>query len=410
MKVASWNVRGSNDPLKLQEIHDFLRVHNMDMLGVLETKTKKKVSGTVLRSYFGSYNFICNYDHLNQGRIWLLWKSSTVVVTPLIVHSQFIHCKVFHNASNQVFYISMIYASNDARVRDLLWDQMLSIKPTVDSWLVLGDFNVVRDVSERINKSSPNLSDILDFNSCLLKCELADLHSIGCEYTWTNKHDDDTIVWSKLDRAMANVKWFTQFPAASANFLPSGISDHSPVEAWAIPVSGSSTFKLFASLKNVKNALKSLHGDHFSGISAKVKGLKQELQDCQLLSQPNPLSKDLISKEKELMLLYCKYKRIETSIFQQKAKLNNIAHGDCSSKFFFAKIQERAQQQIIGQITDRNGQLQLGLPNGPCINSDDAADLTLPISTEEIRSALFDIGSDKSPGPDGFSSAFFKSS
>ncbi|XP_074302968.1 uncharacterized protein LOC141637308 [Silene latifolia] len=360
MKVASWNVRGSNDPLKLQEIHDFLRVNNLDMLGILETKTKKRVSGTVLRSYFGSYHFLCNYDHLNQGRIWLLWKSSTVVVTPLIVHSQFIHCKVSHNASNQ------------------------------------------------------------------------------------------------LDRAMANVQWFTQFPAASANFLSSGISDHSPVvvtifddvknrtrfsflncwlehpnyhslvqEAWAIPVSGSSTFKLFASLKNVKTALKSLHGDHFSGISTKVKGLKQELQDCQLLLQATPLSKELISKEKDLMLLYCKYKRIETSIFQQKAKVNNIAHGDCSSTFFFAKIQERAQQQIIGQITDRKGQLQLGLPNvaasfvdyyehllgastdimpldacyiqqGPCINSDDAADLVLPISTGEIRSALFDIGSDKS--------------
>ncbi|XP_074293251.1 uncharacterized protein LOC141620224 [Silene latifolia] len=361
MRVASWNVRGSNDSLKLQEIHDFLRVNNLDILGVLETKTKRRVPGTVL---------------------------------------------------SQVFYITIVYASNDARERDLLWDQLLNIKPIVDSWLLLGDFNVVRDVSERISMSSPNLSDILDFNFCLLSCELEDLNGTG---------------------------------SASANFLASGISDHSLVvvtilddvknrtrfsflncllehpnyqslvqEAWAIPVSGSSTFKLFASLKNFKNALKTLHGDHYSGITAKVEGFKQELQDCKLLL-------------------------IETNIFQQKAKVNNITHGDCSSKFFVAKIQERTQQQIIGQITDRNGHLQLGLTNvansfvdyyehllgmstdvmpldvsyiqqGPCVNSDDAADLVLPISSDEIRSDLFDIGSDKSLGPDGLSSAFFKNS
>lgn len=31
-----------------------------------------------------------------------------------------------------------------------------------------------------------------------------------------------------------------------------------------------------------------------------------------------------------------------------------------------------------------------------------------PISKEEIKVAMFDIGEDKSPGPNGFTSAFFK--
>nr|GFD48521.1 putative RNA-directed DNA polymerase, eukaryota, reverse transcriptase zinc-binding domain protein [Tanacetum cinerariifolium] len=30
------------------------------------------------------------------------------------------------------------------------------------------------------------------------------------------------------------------------------------------------------------------------------------------------------------------------------------------------------------------------------------------ITNEEIKSAMFDIGDDKSPGPDGFTSTFFK--
>nr|GEY32721.1 reverse transcriptase domain, reverse transcriptase zinc-binding domain protein [Tanacetum cinerariifolium] len=36
------------------------------------------------------------------------------------------------------------------------------------------------------------------------------------------------------------------------------------------------------------------------------------------------------------------------------------------------------------------------------------SDMVRPISDDEIRTAMFDIGDDRAPGPDGFTSAFFK--
>ncbi|XP_074301051.1 uncharacterized protein LOC141632400 [Silene latifolia] len=259
---------------------------------------------------------------------------------PLLVHSQFIHCEVLHNVSFHCFHITILYASNDAKERDGLWAHLNILKPMVDKWLLLGDFNVIRDVTEKIGGTLSDLADIMDFNFCLYNCELKDLNSNGCEFTWTNKQHIDSRVWTKLDRAMANVHWLKQFPVCSASFLDPGVSDHSPVVV---------------------------------------------------------------------------------TVFKDQHR--------CSRK----------QQQIIGQIKDRHGTDRLGLDNvaagfvdyyqsllgesssvfsldkvfiqqSPVVSSEDAAKLILPITYEEIRTALFTIGSDKSPGPDGFSSAFFKHS
>jgi len=47
--------------------------------------------------------------------------------------------------------------------------------------------------------------------------------------------------------------------------------------------------------------------------------------------------------------------------------------------------------------------------SGPCLG-DDFLSLLAPVSSTVIKKALFSIGNDKAPGPDGFSSLFFKKS
>ncbi|GAA0171436.1 hypothetical protein LIER_25464 [Lithospermum erythrorhizon] len=45
---------------------------------------------------------------------------------------------------------------------------------------------------------------------------------------------------------------------------------------------------------------------------------------------------------------------------------------------------------------------------GEVLNTDERGTLVAPITTEEVKETIFDIGDDKAPGPDGYSSAFFK--
>ncbi|KAL9400757.1 hypothetical protein Peur_004606 [Populus x canadensis] len=50
------------------------------------------------------------------------------------------------------------------------------------------------------------------------------------------------------------------------------------------------------------------------------------------------------------------------------------------------------------------------IQSGPCLNESSHESLLALVSNDDIKNALFGIGNDKAPGPDGYSSFFFKKS
>ena len=48
------------------------------------------------------------------------------------------------------------------------------------------------------------------------------------------------------------------------------------------------------------------------------------------------------------------------------------------------------------------------IDNGPCLSPASHDLLLAPISSDDIRNVVFHIGNDKAPGPDGYTSLFFK--
>ncbi|XP_074289081.1 uncharacterized protein LOC141614222 [Silene latifolia] len=162
----------------------------------------------------------------------------------------------------------------------------------------MGDFNIIRDMEERLGPNPSSLYEFLSFNQCLLDCSLEDIQSFGCEHTWTNKREVNARIWSKLDRVSINPLWLVNHPTTQVTVLPSGISDHSPllletqetykmkkrfsylncwVEqeeydsiiqiAWDSPVKGNAIFRLFSKLKITRIALIKHHKNHLTGIS-----------------------------------------------------------------------------------------------------------------------------------------------
>ncbi|XP_074318507.1 uncharacterized protein LOC141655320 [Silene latifolia] len=81
---------------------------------------------------------------------------------------------------------------------------------------------------KKISDSPPDLSDVAEFNSCLLNCDLDDMQGTGSDFTWFNNQDVAIRVYSKLERVLVNYDWLQTFTQSSAQFLPPGISDHCP--------------------------------------------------------------------------------------------------------------------------------------------------------------------------------------
>ncbi|KAK9690544.1 hypothetical protein RND81_09G136400 [Saponaria officinalis] len=289
--------------------------------------------------------------------------------------------------------IAKKFSSNDAHVREALWSSLVRLSGLVQDWIVLGDFNVVRDAQERVSESASPLADILAFNACLLRCGLDDIKSMGCFLTWTNKQENSKRVWSKLDRALVNPSWLATFHSSSANFLPSGVSDHSPCL-------GNAMFSFFAKLKNVRFALTKLHRCNFSSIQQRILDAKQALEECQLAMKMQPSCTFLHQQEHKLLTTYLKLRGIIGEINDHhgmlRAGLDNVA---ASFVDYYASL--------LGSSTHVQSLDDIFIAHDVCLEDCIWQPLIEPVREEEIKSALMTIDTMKSPGPDGFSSAFF---
>ncbi|XP_074314012.1 uncharacterized protein LOC141649216 [Silene latifolia] len=228
MIISSWNIRGFNKPLKHLEVIYFLKNSHIDILGLLETRVRKHKASKILKNKFGRYKSFTNYNSHSNGRIWLLWNPITTSISILEEQAQVVHCKVTHLISGRTFLLSVVYGFNNAGPRHHLWQSLSSFANLGGPWVTMGDFNVVRHFHEKISSTPPVLSELNDFNSCLLTCGLDDLPGTGAEFTWFNKHDASSRVYSKLDRVLVNSEWIQCFTQNLAKFEPPGGLDHCP--------------------------------------------------------------------------------------------------------------------------------------------------------------------------------------
>jgi len=97
-------------------------------------------------------------------------------------------------------------------------------------WMVLGDFNLIRDPADK-NTGSFNLPDANRFNDLISSISLIEIPLVDRAYTWSNCRDNPTLV--RLDRCFINLDWDACFPNTALSSLTHFASDHVPLLATA---------------------------------------------------------------------------------------------------------------------------------------------------------------------------------
>ena len=92
----------------------------------------------------------------------------------------------------------------------------------------MGDFNSVRNASERVGISQRGMANTPsnEFNEWLEDLDVVEPPCIGKKYTWFRPNGTAR---SKLDRAFVSSDWLTKWPASSQFVLERNFSDHYPV-------------------------------------------------------------------------------------------------------------------------------------------------------------------------------------
>ncbi|GKA33654.1 hypothetical protein Tco_0720083 [Tanacetum coccineum] len=127
--------------------------------------------------------------------------------------------------------------------------------------------------------------------------------------------------------------------------------------------------------------------------------LLTEHDPIQLSLDTDPFNIVLREREASCIVEFNQAILTEERFLKQKAKIQWLKEGDSNSSYFHKVVKSR-----VGETSEFCTDNLFKT----CLNDQEALEMVRDVTDKEIKDALFSIGDDKSPGPDGFSAAFFK--
>ncbi|XP_074271665.1 uncharacterized protein LOC141595601 [Silene latifolia] len=185
--------------------------------------------------------------------------------------------------------------------------------------------------NERIGGALITHAEMIPLAQVVQDCHIEDLGARGSFYTWTNKHEYGTKVYSRLDKVLVNVEWVTMFPDSYVHYLPEGLFDHCPGlihfegeihrggtpfkyfnmwslapeydsiirNGWSKEWKGTPMFRIVQKLRGLKADLRKLNKEHFGDIENLTHVAEIALHQFQTLLVQDPLNEELCLSERE---------------------------------------------------------------------------------------------------------------
>ncbi|GKB92256.1 putative RNA-directed DNA polymerase, partial [Tanacetum coccineum] len=330
-----------------------------------------------------------------------------------------------------------VYAPQAGPLKEALWSSLESLLAAFNiTWIIFGDFNVVRLPDERLG-SRLNIGEANVFNDFIYRCGLFDFPLGGRKFT---RFDREGSKASKLDRFLVNQHFFDHWNDASVTVLPRLLSDHSPILLKVgSPNFGPKPFKVFdkwlkvdefhnlvaSSWNNaytsrppdtlLKNKLRSLRLDikkwvversesdnrHRESLNMNLLGWDKKVEE-------GSIDYHDIAKREEWIMDILRLDRLRNEDLKQKCRFRWAVEGDENSRFFHSILKKKYAKCSIKGIHI----------NGIWVDSpEDIKDAAFEhfasrfkeqIIHQEVKAAVWDCAGTKAPGPDGFNFNFIK--
>ncbi|GAU46317.1 hypothetical protein TSUD_243380, partial [Trifolium subterraneum] len=470
VEMVSYNIRGLGAVEKKRAIRKLCLEKRLNILCIQESKLEV-VDIDLIRFLWGSdaVNFSFQPSVGASGGIITIWDPSSVCVLFTISLQ---HCVIIGGRfikDNFPFCFANVYAPSEASGRALLWQALEGkISHFVNmAWCVVGDFNAVRGSEERSGRSSNPIQNSVveysDFNSFIENNFLIDLPLGGRKFTW---YRGDGITMSRLDRFLLSESWISSFPNCIQEALPRTLSDHCPIqlsidelnwgptphrmlkcwvdipgyhdfvkERWlSFQVHGWSGHILKTKLKFIKAELRNWHLNHTTNLDGKIRDAKNRLEEFDVIGETRRLDTNEELELHSVQANIVSFSKLQASMLWQKSQVNWLKEGDANSKFFHGLMSSRRQSNTIislqadGRVVEGVEEVRWEVFQHFCnhfrkqtvsrpdmqglsfktISEDNSAELVKPFLLDEIKAAVWDCDSYKSPGPDGVNIGFFK--
>ncbi|GJV40060.1 RNA-directed DNA polymerase, eukaryota, reverse transcriptase zinc-binding domain protein [Tanacetum coccineum] len=239
----------------------------------------------------------------------------------------------------------VIFASvEEVEIEDIQFERGLENMNELEE-VLMRNWNVSLNVEDHLAGGSCKTADMIDFKECIKSIKVGDLHCFGLS----------TLQMESL-------------------------------KSW-IKSLGIAALWLVKKLKALKFQMKNLSWKNGNLYERTIKW-KRELQRFQTSVDGDPYNMQLKEEVAKIMKEYSSALQDEENFLSQQAKIKWLKDGDRNTKFFHAILKERKHKNKVATIY--------------------ACDMIRSVSNEEIKEEMFNIEDNKAPGPDGYTSKFFK--
>ncbi|GKV19478.1 hypothetical protein SLEP1_g29737 [Rubroshorea leprosula] len=245
-------------------------------------------------------------------------------------------------------------------------------------------------------------TEMREFDSFIQDAGLVDLPLVGKKYTW---YSSNSQCMGRLDRFLLSDEWLAKWGDVKPWGLERSVSDHCPILLKNERVDwGPKPFKFFDAWLEQPECMEVIRKAWNSTApkAERVIAAVDEKGEVGTLT-----TKDIEIRKGGFIELW-RNLRIKESMWQQKARkmciqINNKQLGGVD------EIREEVARYFQGLFTEEKWQRpKLDGINFNQLSQTDNESLMAVFSEEEIKNAVWDCDSSKSPGPDGFNFRFIK--
>ncbi|XP_071704901.1 uncharacterized protein [Rutidosis leptorrhynchoides] len=391
--------------------------------------------GSVDRQWIGRLWGLYDCDFIQREKIGkvggqlLIWDSNLFEAETVVRCDFVIGIKGVWKNSGCNINIANIYGPRDDVNKQKLWSTLYNlISASDEEWVLCGDFNEVRDQSERFNCDFIGYR-VDRFNKFISDSRLMKIPLGGRNFT----RKDLTVV--ALDRDLSE-HCPIMLKDEERNFGPKPFKifdvwlDEEDVgdvirEAWnvVVPNINRKVCVFRNKLKNVKDALRTWSQNKYNHLDGEIELLKITSQQLELQAETRVLSDSELEMWRNSRKEWIEKERIKINMLKQKARVKWILDGDEKIKYFHSAIRRRNNSNTI-QGLSINGiwndcpkdikeetykhfkrifeEVGFDRPSiedlvYPTISNDKALALEATFDEKEIHEAILDCGSTKAP-------------
>ncbi|KAL8475066.1 hypothetical protein ACS0TY_031475 [Phlomoides rotata] len=363
MIAMVWNARGLGGRRAFLNLKRLVTDNKPCFMFISESKISSNVARRWANLLF--FTGCISVDPRGRSGGLILFWNETVYVSLRSFTCGHIDCSIL--GSNLSWRFTGFYGNPAQHLRKFSWGLLRRLARLAsypdEPWLIGGDFNEIKGLTEKKGGGSRSFSQITAFVEVLDELGMRDLPSSGPKFTWLNKRTGRGRIMEKLDRFVANEDWRERFPAASVTNGGFYGSDHRAIKVqlldrcsktresaptrflfenkWLLEDGynemvrqvwshGSVTVSLPERLKDCGQKIRAWAHAHSDSIPKRIKQISRRLEERLCSEQIDELSEETRKLELELEKLHSQ----EEMHWHQRSRNNWLSLGDRNTSFF----------------------------------------------------------------------------